>query len=184
MLFIIFAETGLFFGFFLPGDNLVFISGMYCATKPHVLQVHILILILLMSAAAILGNLAGYYFGRRVGEALYNRPDSFFFKQRHVQTTRVFYDKYGGKALFWGRFLPVIRTFAPILAGVIKVDFKKFMLYNVAGGLCWIGSICCIGYFLGVKFPQLENYVGYIFIGLIILTSIPIAVTWLRQRKR
>ncbi len=183
LLFVIFAETGLFFGFFLPGDSLVFISGLLCATNPELMGVNIPALVILMSVAAILGNVVGYYFGKRVGEALYKRPDSFFFKRRHVDATKTFYEKHGGKTLFIGRFLPVIRTFAPILAGVIKIDIKKFMLYNVTGAVCWIGSFCSIGFFLGTKYPGVKEYLGYIVIGLIIITAIPVVLTYFKERK-
>jgi membrane-associated protein len=183
LLFVIFAETGLFFGFFLPGDSLVFISGLICATNPEALGVNIVTLILLMSAAAILGNLAGYYFGRRVGANLYNRKDSFFFKRRHVDSTRAFYERHGGKTLFLGRFLPIIRTFAPILAGVIHIDLKKFMLYNLAGAVAWIGSFCSIGYVLGARVPGIKDYLAYIVIGLIVVTAIPVVLTYLREKR-
>jgi len=183
LLFVIFAETGLLIGFFLPGDSLVFISGLICATNQATLQVNITELILLMSLAAIAGNTFGYLFGRRVGPGLYKRPDSFLFKKSYLETTRNFYEKHGGKTLFVGRFLPIIRTFAPILAGVIKVDFKKFMLYNIVGAFCWIGSVAGIGYFLGAKFPQTKDYLGYIVIGLIIITSIPVLITYFKERK-
>ncbi len=183
LLFVIFAETGLFVGFFLPGDSLVFISGLLCATNPDLLGTNIFVLILAMSIAAIIGNMAGYYFGKRVGESLYKRPDSFLFKRRHVDATKVFYEKHGGKTLFLGRFLPIIRTFAPILAGVLKIDFKKFMLYNIAGAFCWITSISSIGFFLGTKYPGIKEYLGYIVIGLIVITTIPVAITYLKKRK-
>ncbi|HXD94859.1 MAG TPA: VTT domain-containing protein, partial [Bacteroidia bacterium] len=130
-----------------------------------------------------IGNTFGYYFGKKVGEGLYKRKDSLLFKKRHLETTRSFYEKHGGQTLFLGRFLPIIRTFAPILAGVIKIDAKKFMLYNVVGALCWIGSVAGIGYFLGAKFPQTKDYLGYIVIGLIIITSIPVLVTYFKERK-
>ena len=162
---------------------MVFISGLLCATNPDLLSVNIFVLILLMSVAAIIGNMAGYYFGKRAGEALYKRPDSFFFKRRHVEATRIFYEKHGGKTLFLGRFLPIIRTFAPILAGVIKIDFKKFMLYNVAGAFCWIASISSIGFFLGTRYPGIKEYLGYIVIGLIIITTVPVIVTYTKERK-
>jgi membrane-associated protein len=184
LLFVIFAETGLLIGFFLPGDSLVFISGLLCATNQPLLHVNIAELILLMSLAAIVGNTFGYYFGKRVGAGLYTRKDSFFFKKKHLETTRSFYEKHGGKTLFIGRFLPIIRTFAPILAGVINIDFKKFMIYNIIGALCWISSVAGIGYFLGAKFPQTKEYLGYIVIGLIVVTSIPVLMTYFKERKK
>jgi membrane-associated protein len=184
LLFVIFAETGLFFGFFLPGDSLVFISGLLCATNNELIGVHILVLILLMSLSAIGGNMVGYWFGKKVGAGLYARPDSFFFKRRHVDATRAFYEKHGGKTLFLGRFLPIIRTFAPILAGVIRVESGKFLLYNISGAICWIGSIASIGYFLGSRYPGVKDYLGYIVVVLIIITTIPVVLTYLRERKK
>jgi len=184
LLFVVFAETGLLVGFFLPGDSLIFISGLLCATKPHLLGVAFVPLLLLLMAAAILGNMFGYWFGRKAGGALYKRKDSFFFRRRHLETTKLFYEKHGGKTLIMGRFLPIIRTFAPVLAGVIKVDFGLFMLYNVIGAVAWIGSFGSIAYFLGKRFPQTEHYLGYIVIGLIVVTAIPVVITWLKNRKK
>ncbi len=183
LLFVVFAETGLLVGFFLPGDSLIFISGLLCATKPHLLGVAFVPLLLLLMAAAILGNMFGYWFGRKAGDALYKRKDSFFFRRKHLETTKTFYEKHGGKTLIMGRFLPIIRTFAPVLAGVIKVDFGLFMLYNVAGAVAWIGSFGSIAYFLGKRFPQTEHYLGYIVIGLIVITAIPVLITWFKNRK-
>jgi membrane-associated protein len=184
LLFVIFAETGLFIGFFLPGDNLVFIAGLLCATKPELLHVSFPLLLALMMSAAIIGNAFGFWFGKKAGETLYNRKDSFFFRKKHIEITKAYYEKHGGKTLILGRFLPIIRTFAPILAGVIKIGFKQFMLYNVIGAVAWIGGIGSIAYYLGKQFPQVQNYLGYIFITLIILTLIPVLTTYLKSRKR
>ncbi len=183
LLFVVFAETGLLIGFFLPGDSLIFISGLLCATKPDLLDVSLPVLLILLTLSAVVGNIVGYWFGKKAGESLYTKKDSFFFRKSHLTATKTFYDKHGGKTLILGRFLPVIRTFAPVLAGVIKVDFKKFMCYNVIGALSWIGSICTIGYFLGINFPWIENYLGYIIITLIIITSIPVVMTYIKQNK-
>lgn len=183
LLFVLFAETGLLIGFFLPGDSLVFVSGLLCATSPHLLNVEIEVLMLLMSLAAIVGNMFGYYFGYKAGEKLYNRKDSLFFKKSHLLTTKAFYEKHGGKTIILGRFLPIVRTFAPILAGVIKIDFKKFMIYNVIGALAWINSIGLAGYFLGQKFPGIKDYLGYIIIAFIVVTTIPVLRTYLKNRE-
>ncbi|MGZ5135539.1 MAG: DedA family protein [Flavitalea sp.] len=184
LLFVVFAETGLLVGFFLPGDSLIFISGLVCATKPDLLGVPFLVVLPLLMLAAILGNIFGYWFGRKAGANLYARKDSLLFRKKHLITTQAFYDKHGGKTLIVGRFLPIIRTFAPILAGVIKVDFKTFMIYNVIGAFAWIGSIASIAYFLGIKFPWIENYLGYIVIALIVITAIPVALTYFSSRKK
>ncbi|MCD6017717.1 MAG: alkaline phosphatase [Bacteroidetes bacterium] len=184
LLFVVFAETGLLVGFFLPGDSLIFISGLVCATKPDLLGAPFLVVLPLLMLAAILGNVFGYWFGRKAGANLYARKDSLLFRKKHLIMTQAFYDKHGGKTLILGRFLPIIRTFAPILAGVIKVDFKAFMIHNVIGAFAWIGSIASIAYFLGIKFPWIENYLGYIVIALIVITAIPVVMTYFNTRKK
>jgi membrane-associated protein len=175
LLFVIFAETGLLVGFFLPGDNLILLAGILCKAKPELMKVDFFPLVSLMVAAAVLGNLAGYWFGKVVGTRLYKRKDSLLFKQRHIELTKQYYEKFGGNlTLVLARFLPVVRTFAPIIAGVIKVDFFRFMLMNVIGALAWILSLSGIGYFLVQWFPGITDYMGYIFIFLIVLTALPI----------
>jgi membrane-associated protein len=183
LLFVIFAETGLLLGFFLPGDSLVFISGLLCATRPDLLHVSIYTLVIELTVAAILGNMVGYWFGKRVGPALFQREDAFLFKKRYVTITHDFYARHGGKTLILGRFLPIIRTFAPILAGVIQIGFKRFMVYNIIGATLWISVLTLIGYYLGTTIPWIKNYLGYIVIILIIITSIPVIRTWLRERN-
>lgn len=182
LLFVVFAETGLLIGFFLPGDSLIFISGMICVSRPDLLHINLMQLIGSLSGAAILGNCAGYWFGTKVGPALFKRPDSIIFKKKYLELTKDFYDKNGGKTLILGRFLPIIRTFAPILAGVIKIDLKKFMLYNVAGALAWIGTLASIGYYLGT-YEWVQKNIGYIVIGLVIVTLIPLLITYLKRQK-
>lgn len=182
LLFVVFAETGLLIGFFLPGDSLIFIAGMICVSKPELLGVNLPVLIASLCVAAIVGNIVGFWFGYKVGPPLFERKDSLIFKKRYLEVTRKFYDKNGGKTLIIGRFLPIIRTFAPILAGVVKIEFKKFMLYNVIGAVAWIGTLCSIGYYLGT-YVWVQNNIGYIVIGLIIITTIPVLTTFLRERK-
>ena len=184
LLFVVFAETGLFIGFFLPGDSLIFISGLLCATKPHLLNTSIFVLIGLLIGSAVLGNIVGYWFGKKTGENLFQKKDTFLFRKKHLETTKLFYSKHGGKALILGRFLPIIRTFAPILAGVIQVDFKRFMFYNMVGAILWITSLSSLAFFLGKEFPQIENYIGYIVIGLITITTIPVLLTYLKNLKK
>ncbi|MES2566386.1 MAG: VTT domain-containing protein [Bacteroidota bacterium] len=184
LLFVVFAETGLLVGFFLPGDSLIFISGLVCATKPHLLDISFVVLLPLLMLAAVLGNVFGYWFGRKAGANLYSKKDSLLFRRKHLITTQSFYEKHGGKTLILGRFLPIIRTFAPILAGVIKVNFKTFMLYNFIGAFAWIGSIASIAYFLGLKFPWIENYLGYIVIALIVITTFPVVLTYMKSKKK
>ena len=184
LLLVVFAETGLFVGFFLPGDSLIFISGLLCATKPHLLNISIFWLIIFLISSAVLGNIVGYWFGKKTGEKLFQKKDTFLFRKKHLETTKLFYEKHGGKALVLGRFLPIIRTFAPIIAGVIKVDFKLFMIYNITGASLWIITLTSIAFFLGKEFPQTENYIGYIVIGLIVITTIPVLITYLKNRKK
>lgn len=183
LLFIIFAENGILIGFFLPGDSLIFLSGLICATQPQLLQTDIYPLTLYMFIAAVSGSLFGYAFGRKVGPPVFDRKDSFFFKRKYVDMTRDFYAKHGGKTLILGRFLPIIRTFAPILAGAIRVDFKTFMLNNLVGGALWIGSLSFIGYYLGNRFPAIENYLGYIIIGFIGVTTLVLVRSLIARKK-
>ena len=182
LLFVVFAETGLLVGFFLPGDNLIFLSGMICISKPLLLNVGLLPLIAMLSAAEILGNCAGYWFGYKVGPPLFRRKDSLLFKKRYLEITHTYYTKYGGKIIIMARFLPVIRTFAPILAGVIRIDFRKFMLYNMAGAIAWTASLAGIGYFLGT-YACVREHVNYIFIALIVITLIPLVLAWRKGKK-
>ena len=175
LLFVIFAETGLLVGFFLPGDNLILLAGILCKAKPELMHVSYPVMVTLMIFAAVAGNAAGYWFGRKAGEKLYARKDSWLFKQKQIDITKAYYQKYGGNmTLVLARFLPVVRTFAPIIAGVIRIDFMKFMFFNLVGALAWVVSLTAIGYFLVQIFPQVTDYMGYIFIALIILTALPI----------
>lgn len=182
VMFVIFAETGLFFGFFLPGDYLLFLAGMFVATGK--LDVNIFILIVGLIAAAISGNFVGYWFGNKTGPVLYDRKDSFFFKKRYLKAAEVYYNKQGAFALIMGRFVPIVRTFAPIFAGVVKLDFKKFALYNVVGAFLWITSLTLLGYFLGKKFEkEINAYLYYIIAGFIIITTIPLLITFFKKKK-
>lgn len=183
ILLIVFAENGIIFGFFLPGDSLIFLAGLICSTQPELLDVSITTLSLSMFGAAVAGSLFGYYFGMKVGPPVFERNESMFFKKKYVDVTRSFYEKHGGKTLVLGRFLPIIRTFAPILAGVIKVDFKTFMLFNFIGGALWIFSLSLIGYFLGNQFPNIKHYVEYIVLGFILITTVIVIRTYIAHRK-
>ena len=182
LLFVIFSETGLLIGFFLPGDNLILLAGILCKSKPELLKVDFFVLVCLMIFAAVTGNMFGYWFGKKSGEKLYSKEDGFLFKKKHLAVTNEYYHKYGGNlTLIIARFLPVIRTFAPIIAGVIKINFKTFMLFNLIGAIAWILSLTSIGYFLVQLFPQITNYMGYIFIILIVITALPILRIILRN---
>lgn len=185
LLLVIFSETGLLIGFFLPGDNLILLAGILCKARPELMHVGFGMLVLLMIIAAVLGNTVGYWFGRKAGEKLYARPDSFFFRKRHLEATREYYNKYGGNmTLVLARFLPIVRTFAPVIAGAIGIDFFKFMFFNLLGASAWILSLAGIGYFLVQLFPSITNYMGYIFITLIVLTALPVIRLFLRSRKK
>ncbi len=175
--FIIFAETGLFFGFFLPGDSLLFIAGLGVSTGNF--DENILVLLLCCTAASIVGNYIGYWFGLKTGPALFKRDDSFIFKKHYIEKAKTFYDKNGGAALILGRFMPIIRTFVPIFAGIVKVDQKKFMFYNITGGVLWIFSMTLSGYFLGKSFPQIKDYLHYVIIGIIVLSTLPVLKVFL-----
>jgi membrane-associated protein len=180
LLIVVFAETGLFFGFFLPGDYLLFMAGLLCANGIFDIQITTLVVSLVI--AGVLGNYAGYWFGYRTGPILFNKNDSLLFKRRYVVMAQQFYDKYGGMALILGRFFPIIRTFAPIFAGVVKVDLKKFTLYNIIGSVAWVMTLCLSGYFLGIKYPEIRNYLQYIILGFFIITTIPLLVAFFKKR--
>ena len=178
---VIFAETGLFLGFFLPGDSLLFVAGIICH-KGNILDGNVLLLCIVVSIAAILGNMTGYLFGRKVGAGLFKREDSFFFKRKHLEMTKAFYEKHGRMAIILGRFLPIIRTFVPIFAGVINLDLKKFFLYTVIGGIAWVFSMILVGFFLGEIFPGIEKYIDIIVLVLILVSTLPVIITILKQR--
>ena len=181
VMFVIFAETGLFFGFFLPGDYLLFLAGMFVATGK--LDVNIYLLIFGLMIAAIAGNFTGYWFGKKTGPVLYHRKDTFFFKKRYLKAAEQYYNKQGAFALIMGRFVPIVRTFAPIIAGVVKLEFRKFALYNICGAFLWITSLTLLGYFLGRRFEkEINDYLLYIIIGFITITSLPVAIAFLRRR--
>ena len=181
VMFVIFAETGLFFGFFLPGDYLLFLAGMFVATGK--LDVNIYLLIFGLCVSAIFGNFTGYWFGRKTGPVLYQRKDSFFFKKRYLKAAEAYYNKQGAFALIMGRFVPIVRTFAPIFAGVVKLDFRRFAFYNIVGAIVWIGSLTLLGYFLGKRFEkEINDYLLYIIIGFIVVTSIPLIITFVKKK--
>ena len=183
LLIIIFLENGIFFGFFLPGDSLLFTAGLLAYPSVGVLEVSLQDLIIYIGLAALLGYYAGYIFGYKTGEALYKKKDSIFFKKKYITLAEEFYKKYGGLALVVGRFLPIVRTFAPILAGMVKVKPHIFFIYNFIGALLWPLSIVTAGYYVGAVFPNALDYLNYIIIGFIAVTTIPIANSYWRERK-
>lgn len=179
---IVYAESGIMIGFFLPGDSLLFTAGLLSATK-HVLW-PFPILILGCAVAAILGDQTGYLFGKKVGPSLFNKPDSRLFKQEHLQRAEDFYERHGSKTIVIARFVPVVRTFAPIVAGASKMRYKTFVLYNIIGGALWSTLMLCLGYALGKKFPKIGNYLDYAVLVIVVLSLCPIAFEYLRQKRK
>ena len=182
ILIVVYIENGLFFGFFLPGDTLLFTTGIFCATG--ILDTSIFLLLFSITIAAILGNLTGYFFGKKMGEALFNRKDSLLFKRKYIFAAEAFFIKYGGMALVMGRFLPIIRTFAPIFAGVVKLDFRKFFIYNVLGGILWVFSLLLSGYYLGKLFPGIKEHLELFILGIVVITWIPVIRTYLVEKRK
>ncbi len=181
VLLIIFAETGLFFGFFLPGDSLLFVAGLLADTK--YLDMHVSLLIILLVIAAVTGSLVGYLTGKWAGSYLLHRKDSFFFKKKYIDVTQAFYQKHGMMAFILGRFLPVVRTFVTILAGMAKIDLPKFLIFNFLGATIWIMTMVLAGHFLGRIFPNIMSYLELIVIGMILVSAIPVVVTWFKNRN-
>jgi membrane-associated protein len=176
---VIFAESGLFFGFFLPGDSLLFTAGLLAGE--HFFNLYVLLI--LLPLAAIFGDNAGYWFGALVGPKLFTKEDSFFFDKRHIARSETFYKKYGPRALVLARFIPAVRTFVPIVAGVGSMRYKTFIAYNITGGLLWGLLLPLVGYFLGRTFPAVQNYLTPIIILIILISLIPLAREWWMQRK-
>ncbi|MEN2992659.1 MAG: VTT domain-containing protein [Bacteroidia bacterium] len=179
---IVFAETGLMIGFFLPGDSLLFTVGLFCALQ--VLPVPILIVLASITAAAIIGDQVGYWSGRLLGQKLFEKPDSRFFKRKYLEQTRAFYQRWGASAIILGRFVPIVRTFAPILAGAVQFPPKTFVAYNVSGAFLWVVSLVLAGYGLGSAFPWLRQYIELIALGIIFLSVLPLLRTWWKERQR
>lgn len=176
---VIFAETGLFLGFFLPGDSLLFVAGLLASGGVLSLPA----LLMIVFTAAVLGNVVGYMFGLRMGASLFKREESLLFKKSHVQKAEDFFNRYGAKTIVLARFMPIVRTFAPILAGVGRMNFKEFFFYNVIGGFLWSFGLLLAGFFLGQAVPNIDRYILPIVIGIIILSFLP-GVLKYRQEKR
>jgi membrane-associated protein len=192
ILFIIFAETGLFAGFFLPGDSLLFLAGIYSELLMRQISVgndfaNVVLLSTLVSLAGIFGNMVGYWFGVKGGTYLYNKEDTFWFKEKYLLQSRDFFDKYGGKAIIFARFLPIFRTFAPIVAGIASMDKKKFMFNNILGSVLWSFSMILSGHYLSDLFKNqlgidLKAHIEYIVIIIVLITTVP--VLWKLLKKR
>ena len=177
---LVYASTGLFFCFFIPSGALLFTAGIYTATGD--LQYDIFIVCSLLVLASVLGNLTGYWFGWKTGPLLYSRKDSRFFKKQYLKTAETFYNKYGWLALTAGLYLPIIRTFASVVAGIVRLNFRRFILLTVTGSVVWILSFVLAGYFICSR-PFLKPWLNYIVIGFILIVTIPI-VTWMIKELR
>jgi len=194
LLFIIFAETGLFIGFFLPGDSLLFVAGIYSANlAAQVIStdsegVDLFLLWLLVSAAGVLGNYVGYWFGKKSGPYLYERKDTFLYKKKYLLQATEFYQRYGGWAIVAARFVPIIRTFAPIVAGVVKMDRKKFTYFNVVGCFAWVASMLLAGHFLNRWVMNefgidIKEHLELIVIAIVLVSTLPVIIKFFFKKE-
>ena len=177
---IVFVETGLFVGFFLPGDSLLVTAGVFAASG----DLNLAVLLAGASACAIAGDQVGYYIGRRAGAALYNRPDSRFFKRKHLERAHAFYEKHGAKTIVIARFVPIVRTFAPAVAGAAEMNYRRFISYNVFGGLFWVLSTVLLGFFLGRAVPDIERHIHIVIAVVIFVSFLPALYELYRSRSR
>jgi membrane-associated protein len=177
---IVFTETGLLVGFFLPGDSLLITAGIVAAAG----GLNIWWLNVVLIVAAITGDSVGYAIGVRLGPRLFTRPQSLLFNPRHIERTRVFYERHGPKTIVIARFVPIVRTFAPVVAGVGQMEYRRFIFYNVAGGIGWVTSMTWAGYGLGRVIPNLGSYIHLVVGIVIVLSVIPIVIEILKERRR
>jgi len=181
ILLIVYIENGLFFGFFLPGDYLLFLTGVFVSSQ-HLDQ-PILLVLLGVFAAGVLGAYTGYISGRFFGDKIRNKKDSLFFKQKYLTRTANYFEKYGNRTLIIARFLPIVRTFAPILAGLVRMNFVQFSIYNVVGGAIWVLTLVGGGYLLGNRFPFIIDYVHYIIMFFLAVTTFTVIKGYLNARR-
>jgi membrane-associated protein len=179
LIFIIFAETGLMMGFFLPGDSLLVTAGLFAARG----DLNITTLIPCLIVAAIVGNATGYFIGHKAGQALYRRPNSFFFRREHLLRTHEFYERHGGKTIILAQFIPIVRTFAPVVAGAADMTYRRFATFNVAGAILWISSMSLTGFFLGLAIPGLEKRIHIVVAVVIFLSLLPVIIGWLKSKR-
>ncbi|TDB92045.1 DedA family protein [Micromonospora fluostatini] len=177
---IVFAESGLLIGFFLPGDSLLFTAGLLTADGQYITY-PLWLVCLLITIAAVVGDQVGYAFGRKVGPALFRRPNSRFFKQENVVKAHDFFEKYGARSIVLARFVPIVRTFTPIVAGVSRMNYRTFVTYNVVGGILWGTGVTVLGYFLG-QIPFVKANIEAILIAIVLISVLPIVVEVLRAR--
>lgn len=178
LILIVFAETGLMVGFFLPGDSLLVTAGLFAAKG----DLNIWTLNISLILAAIVGDALGYWIGFRTGKALYSRPNSFFFRRDHLIKTHEFYEKHGGKTIIIARFMPIARTFAPVVAGAAEMTYRQFAIFNVIGAILWVTSMTLTGYFLGMAVPNLEDHLHIVVAIVIFLSLLPAIIAWLRAK--
>jgi membrane-associated protein len=186
LVFIVFAETGLAVGFFLPGDSLLVVAGLVARMHPE--RLNIVVLLGALFVAAVVGDAVGYYTGRTLGPRLFTRKKSLLFRPSHLEKARGFYEKYGGKTIIIARFVPVVRTFAPIVAGAAQMSYRQFFAYNVVGGFAWVFSMILAGYFLGTVVERafgirLEDNIEWVVIVVVLLSLTPPLVEYLRSRR-
>jgi membrane-associated protein len=175
---IVFTETGLLIGFFLPGDSLLITAGLVAAAG----GLDIWLLNALLIPAAIIGDSVGYAIGYRAGPRIFTRADSRWFNRGHLVRTREFYERHGGKTIVLARFIPIIRTFAPVVAGVGQMEYRRFLAYNVLGGIGWVASMTWAGYLLGQAIPDIGRYIHVVIVVVVVLSLIPIGVEWWKAR--
>jgi membrane-associated protein len=182
---IVFAETGLLVGFFLPGDSLLVTAGLFCTSvdgKDPLLN--IVWLNLLVSAAAIIGDTVGYWIGAKAGPKIFTREKSLFFSRKHLLRTKEFYERHGGKTIIIARFIPIIRTFAPVVAGVGRMSYRRFVSYNVFGGIGWSLSMTLLGFTLGKIYPPITKQIDKVIIVIIAVSLMPMVISYLLNRKK
>lgn len=177
---IIFAETGLLIGFFLPGDSLLVTAGLLAATTG---VFNIWLLGLLLTAASIIGNTVGYAIGKAAGPRLFKREDSLLFNKKHLYRAQEFYERHGGKTIIIARFMPIVRTFVPVVAGMAQMGYRRYTIFNVVGGVAWIWSMLLLGYFLGRYIPGIDRHVEKVIILVIFLSLLPGIIGWLKARR-
>jgi membrane-associated protein len=176
---IVFAESGLFVGFFLPGDSLLFTAGLFAAEG----TLNLPLILVGCFVAAVAGDQVGYWFGKRVGPSLFRRPDSRLFKQEYVERAQHFFARHGAKTIVLARFVPIVRTFAPILAGVGHMPYRTFVSFNVIGGFVWAVGVTLLGYWLGNLIPDIDRYLLPIIAGIIALSFMPMIYEWWKRRR-
>ena len=180
IIFIVFAETGLMVGFFLPGDSLLVTAGLFAARGD--LPIGWMIPSLML--AAILGNATGYFIGHKAGAALYSRPNSLLFRREHLIRTHEFYERHGGKTIIIAQFMPIVRTFAPVVAGAAQMTYRRFAAFNMIGAILWINSMTLTGYFLGRAVPEIESRIHIVVAIVIFLSLLPGIIAWVRSRLK